>query len=268
MKKIMCSFRSGLYEPIRDVDMYKFLTTDYYDEQLEKIRSTEDKEERQELKKLLGAITPSARFEGRMREENILEHTGRLCVDIDGADNIYTADSMKEVLCNLSNVEFAALSASGNGVYCIIPIDPEKHRESFDYIQHWFQEELNITIDSQCHNISRLRFASSDKEYYYNDNAERLEIGDWVKPAPELPAVTEGLFDTKQPYKDFIQYCERYEGEFAEGGRNRWIYQKACKAREKFGLDAIQAEAALMRYSSKGFSPQEIRTSVRSAYRS
>ncbi len=267
MKEIKVSFRAGLGQPIREVDMYRFLTTSHYDKQLEEIRNTEDKEQRQELKKKLGAITPSGLFRGSMKEKNLVSHTARLCVDIDGGDNLYTAESMKDVLCSISTVEFASYSASGDGVYAIIVIDPEKHRESFDYIQNWFKKDLGITIDLQCHNISRLRFASSDKDFYYNDNAEVLDIGDWKKPEPEMPASEAVAFETSLPMDDFLQYCKRYDGEFQEGNRNHFLFHKACKAREKFELTQEQTEGILRRYVIMGFPESELRTTVRSAYK-
>ena len=264
LDEITISFRASFNAPIRDVNLMKYLKSDYYKPLLDKIRAEEDKDVRSDLKRSLGAITPSGRFRTAMKDEELVEHSGLLCVDIDAQDNKYTAQSMKDVVCKLDSVAYAAFSASGNGVFALVRIDPDKHLKSFQYIEQFFREELDINIDGQCKNLARLRFASNDPDHYINDNAVELNIGDWEKPKQEQVRSFNDVDTTG--YEDFATYCGYYEKEFLEGNRNRWVYNKMCKARDKFGMSKNEALAAMDRYVSSGFTTSEMNTTARSVF--
>ena len=91
---------------------------------------------------------------------------------------------------------YCGLSASGNGLFCIIPYaDPTNHKNVFEAIKNDF-EEMGIIIDKSCGDICRLRFLSHDTQPYVNKHAEVYTS----KPKTKSNAV-EYIYKPKQKYK-------------------------------------------------------------------
>lgn len=139
---------------------------------INEIRSTTEKETIRQLKSKLPCVTMSGIFSER-NSEKLIEHSGLMCIDIDGKDNPHITD-MEKLKCKLSKLPdmlYCGLSVSGRGVFCLIPIaDPNKHRQHFYSIEKDFQE-MGITIDSACKDITRLRYCSYDPKPVININA-------------------------------------------------------------------------------------------------
>lgn len=155
------------------VDLRTFLLSDKYKNEVEQIRSETDKNKRSELKKHIPAITISGIFEPIRSDENLKEHSGLLCIDIDGQDNTHIKNfsDLKKQLSNLKEVLYCGLSVSGNGYFVIVPIAyPDKHREHFRAIKEDFIS-YGIFIDDSCINVSRMRLYSYDSTPYINEKA-------------------------------------------------------------------------------------------------
>lgn len=150
-----------------------FLLSDKYKAEIEELRTVEDKNERNRLKKRLPCITVSGIFEPIRATENLIEYSGLICIDIDGQDNrhIQNFANLKEQIARLDEVLYCGLSASGNGYFVIIPIqNPKQHREHFKAIQEDFNK-WGIVIDANCKDVTRLRGYSYDPEPYINEDA-------------------------------------------------------------------------------------------------
>ena len=160
----------------RNVDLFKILTTAKWQHLTDKVRAETNKAKRDKLKQqLLPAFTPSGVFRKDERNnEGLVKHSGYMCIDIDGDDNPTIKDWQSVVfeLGKLPQIAFAGLSASGNGVFAIIPIKyPDKHKEHFEAFQKSFAKR-GLVIDPKCGNVSRLRFYSYNNKYYINKEAE------------------------------------------------------------------------------------------------
>lgn len=69
-------------------------------------------------------------------------------------------------------IMYCGLSASGKGVFCIIPYeDYRKHKLHFYALEQEFKD-MGIVVDSSCSDICRLRFYSYDEHPYVNFDAE------------------------------------------------------------------------------------------------
>ena len=146
---------------------------DYRTVLIKELRNESDSMKRRELKELLPAITVSCVCSER-RTEKIYEYTNLICIDIDGKDNpsISNIEDLKIKLGELPYIMYCGLSASGNGLFCIIPyVDPANHKNVFESIKNDF-EEMGIIIDKSCGDICRLRFLSHDTQPYVNKHAE------------------------------------------------------------------------------------------------
>lgn len=140
------------------------------------IRYTTDEEERKRLKASLPAITPSGIFSER-RANKLIDHSGLICIDIDGKDNphITNIESLKQQLSNNEYILYCGLSVSGNGLFCLIPIAyPEQHKGHFYALQKDFQD-MGIAIDKGCSDVCRLRGYSYDSNPYVNPEAVNYE---------------------------------------------------------------------------------------------
>lgn len=151
-----------------------------------RIRQIEDKTERSKLKAILPAVTLSGLFSKR-KIDNLITHSGYLCIDIDADDNPTITDfvELRNQLRNIVNISYVGLSVSGRGVFGLIPIKfTEKHKEHFEALKVAFSK-LGIVLDKACGDITRLRIYSYDKDAYFNDNAvifeETLDFGNKPK---------------------------------------------------------------------------------------
>lgn len=165
----------------RVTSLAEFLNDASSHQLIQQIRMTENKAERIRLKSGLPCATISAiRPDGR-KAEDAFEHTGLICMDIDGQDNpgFESGAELKAEVCKVAEVAYCSLSASGNGCFAIFRLShPENHLGFFLALQRLFKSHLGIAIDGQCKDVKRLRFATFDTEQYINENAETFRIID------------------------------------------------------------------------------------------
>lgn len=165
---------------------------------IQQIRMTEDKNERTRLKSGLPCATISAVCPDGRKTDDAFEHTGLICIDIDGQDNprFESGAELKAEVSKVAEVAYCSLSASGNGCFAIFRLSyTENHLGHFLALQRLFRSRLSIVIDGQCKDVKRLRFASYDSEPYINDNAEPFRIIDAAtnpKPNPTKTTVAMG----------------------------------------------------------------------------
>ncbi len=160
----------------KDISLLRWLEGyDRFNALVDAIRAEPDKDRRRELKKGLPAITPSGRFSAR-RADGLIEHSGFIALDFDDTD----PEQAKRTLRGISNVFYAGLSASGGGLWALIPIsDPEHHRRHFEALQADFRG-LGMEIDAACSDVARLRFYSYDRDPVFN-----MEATPYHKLAPQ-----------------------------------------------------------------------------------
>lgn len=200
-----------------------FVLSDKYKAEIEHLRTIEDKQLRNELKKQLPAVTISGIFEPTRTADNLIEHSGLICIDIDGQDNrhIQNFANLKAQIAKFDEVLYCGLSASGNGFFVIIPIqNPKRHKEHFKAIQEDFNK-WGIVIDGNCKDVTRLRGYSYDPEPYINENAKvysRVVL-------PKVKHTIQSNFDASDNISKIVniavQYginmCECYSDWFAIG---------------------------------------------------
>ena len=159
--------------PLKSIKLRTFLTSAKYKDKVERIRSIQNKKERNRLKAQLPAVTPSGLFKTKRAAANLVEHSGLIQLDIDGKDNEHLdMQEVKEILMELPIVAYCGFSVSGAGVFALVPIaQPNRHREHFLALEEDLKNDHNILIDSSCKDVTRLRGYSYDKDYYMNENA-------------------------------------------------------------------------------------------------
>lgn len=150
-----------------------FLFGDACREEIMRIRAAEDKQVRSALKRQLPCAAISGVFEPTRSAENLKEHSGFICLDIDGHDNPGIADweCLKRQLAVIPQIAFADLSVSGRGLFLLVPIRyPSCHKAHFLQLEEDFKL-MGITLDHSCSDICRLRTKSFDASPYVNEHA-------------------------------------------------------------------------------------------------
>lgn len=182
----------------RVASLAEFLDDTSSHQLIQQIRMTEGKTERTRLKSGLPCATISAICPDGRKADDAFEHTGLICIDIDGQDNpvFGSGAELKAEVCKVSEAAYCSLSASGNGCFAIFRLShPENHLGHFLALQRLFKSRLGIVIDGQCKDVKRLRFASYDSEPYINNNAEPFRIIDAAtnpKPNPTKASMAMG----------------------------------------------------------------------------
>ena len=175
-----------------------FLFSKEYKDDILRLRTVFDKDERNALKRGLPQATISGVFSPTRAKNNLSQHSGLICVDIDAKDNpdILDWETLKQDLSVLPQIAYCALSVSGKGLFLVIPLRyPEKHLQQFRQLQIDFRK-MGIMIDSACSDITRLRCLSYDEHPIINENA----------------TLYEGVYVEKPKHKSFPT-CFIYEGE-------------------------------------------------------
>lgn len=190
MKKDIFDTEISVYNGVRDVYGYtcklrSFLFDKKHILEIEHLRSLSTKEERNEIKKKLPQACISGIFTPTRRVDNLITHSGLICVDIDRKDNqdIANWNELKQELSKLPQIAYISLSVSGKGYFLIIPLRyPNYHKQQFEQLKRDF-ERMGIIIDRACGDVTRMRCLSYDAEPYINTEAIPYE-GYYVEPRP------------------------------------------------------------------------------------
>lgn len=231
--------------PQKTVNLFEWLKDPIHKQNIEYFRGL-PMEDRKKVKEMLQCITASGVFSVR-RLDGLIQHSGIICIDIDAKENpgITDFEYLRDQISNMSNVAYCSLSASGKGVFCLIPIKfPEKHKEHFNALKMDFLK-YNIVIDISCSDVSRLRISSYDERSYTNPNAVvytnllRMEI-----PKKEVYLKQEKLdkrgnsrsfSDSKTKVFEIVALIEESNTDIT-GNYAQW-FQIGCAIANEFGED-------------------------------
>lgn len=211
--EIRISIYDGVTDRVGRVDSLKnFLFSRRHMVEIERLRSMQTKEERAVIKKSLPAACISGTFSPTRKTENLVKHSGFICVDIDRKDNqhIENWDDLKQELRKLKEIAYIGVSVSGNGYFVIIPLRyPHAHKKQFEQLKIDFKR-FGINIDQSCGDITRLRIMSYDPCPYVNENAESYAGYYREQKRPQKPGCVVAPDEASTIYK-ISACCERIE---------------------------------------------------------
>ena len=128
---------------------------------------------KEERRKRLPAYTISALMGSGRKNEDIIEYSNIIAVDIDAKDNTqYSKEELRNKITSFPYVFYCAQSVGGKGYFAIIELDGSKDdfKPHFKAIEDDFKT-MGIKIDNACKDMTRLRYVSYDDEPYTNMNA-------------------------------------------------------------------------------------------------
>jgi len=138
---------------------------------IEKIRSSNDPETINVLKKELPAVTFAGQFIIRRQNEPFIP-TGLIVVDIDKLEELA---NINNILKNDKYTRLLFISPSGKGLKIIVQIPQVKDifefKSRFNSLKTYYLDKYNISIDTSGSDVTRLCFISYDTNYYYNPDA-------------------------------------------------------------------------------------------------
>jgi len=231
MSKISIFPNARATTPESTIDIAEFLTAVKFGKwrtQIELIRSEPDKEKRSQLKTELQAVTASGVFSKR-NQDSLLQHSGFICIDLDNFTDRTSLLSDPYTYALLS-------SASGGGLAVFVRINPEKHKESFKWLQEYFFKTYGIVCDPAPSNHASLRFVSYDPNCFIN---EKSKTAKHAAPKPKkihsLPiffsddkvgimvkeAVDRGI-NIAESYSDYLTLGFALAAGFGESGRHHF----------------------------------------------
>lgn len=157
------------------INLKDFLMGGKFKDVVDEVRKGKTPAERSEIKNKnaykIPCVTTSGTFSYR-NSNHLVSHSGLMAIDIDDDDN--SEDIMKNVPKILKELDFIAYvgkSITGDGYFAICKIDNPLHIEQHYYAMEAILADKGITLDNHCKDITRLRLASYDEDYYYNPNA-------------------------------------------------------------------------------------------------
>jgi hypothetical protein len=130
---------------------------------IEPIRKEIDKPKRDRLKKALPSVTIGGVFKER-NTEGLIDHSGFICVDIDAYND-------KTALLQDKYTYALFRSTSGNGIAVVVRVNPDKHKESYRWLEHYYFSTFGISVDPAPKNVASLRYVSYDPDIYINPRA-------------------------------------------------------------------------------------------------
>ncbi len=229
------------------------------------IRTTKDKNERNELKKKLPALCFSGVFNKR-KDSALVEHSGLICLDFDGYEKQKLLLEHKEKLTKDSYVYSVFISPSGNGLNVLvkIPANPDNHVNYFNSLEKYFDSTY---FDKMCKNVSRVCYESYDPLIYTNENSklwdtisekEYNEVDSYQDP-PTIP-----ITDENKVVDILVKWwAKKYP--MVEGQRNQNCFVLAM-AFNDYGINKSLAGYVLNNYATKSFNQAEITRTIDSAY--
>lgn len=232
---------------------------------IKKIRTEKNKQERNELKKLLPAICFSGIFNKRS-DASLVQHSGLICLDFDGYTSTKEMSEDKENLRKNKFVYSVFVSPSGNGLKVLvkIPEDPENHINYFNSLEKYFNSQY---FDKTSKNVSRVCYESYDALIHVNENSsvwDKIEEPEYTELSKFRDKPTIPITDENKVVDILIKWwTKKYP--MIEGQRNHNVYILAM-AFNDFGISKPLASYVLNNYVSSDFPISEIQRTIDSAY--
>lgn len=246
---VSCTRNYFTHDNPRTVNLWNWLHSKKYLNDIVSIRREPDKIKRDGMKAKIPAITPSGTFT-HVEAKSLVKHSGLIQFDIDVKDNPLITDfnALKtEIGKKLPFVAYCGLSASGKGVWGLVPIaQPERHTQCFTAIELVFKEELDITLDPRPKNVASFRGYSYDPAPYM---PQRVMLFEWVHN-PQKPPKATNFEQNGTDDQNRVEHCINEltrRGLFLGDSYESW-YTIGCGLAKTFGESGREYFLAISAY--------------------
>ena len=174
------------------------------------------------------AITTAGIFKNPRSNKNLMISSHIYCIDVDHCD----VEETKSILFSLPYVWCAGVSTSGEGVWALVPINPEGNRSNILRAIIKDLTDLDITADPNVNDIARLRGLGYDENLLIKDGmvdiyCNELEEERLVSVQHSITPLKFKHSDGGLLYDDMFCYkaadlAINYFG-YTVSGRNKWL---------------------------------------------
>lgn len=213
-----------------------------WQDQVIKIRTIKDHEQRQQAKKALPYVTISGVFSQRS-VAGIAAHSGFISMDLDNLSS--DLEGVRTLLSKDPHVYACFTSVSGTGLCVLFKIDPERHSDAFDGISEYLIKQYQLIVDPSGKDISRPRYVSFDPELFHNENS--LTFKKYL-PKPKQRKIQSTIFVQDEfervitemqsagvscvdDYRDWVAIGFGLADQFGEAGRNYYHILSSCSTK-------------------------------------
>lgn len=209
-------------------ELLEGIRTGRWAEAVTAVRECGDKESRDAAKRSVPCVTVSGTFTKR-NQTSMLRHSGFICIDIDTECN--------RVALGLDPYTYALFdSVSRQGVAIMVKVNPDRHSESFDWLQQHYFDTYGVVVDPKPRNIVSLRFVSYDPLIIINEHSRTAKTKARRVAAPKSAplvytgdqisqlvsdAVTRGV-NIAENYEDYLNLSFALADELGESGREHF----------------------------------------------
>jgi len=137
-----------------------------------------------DAKEKMPVVTVSGVFVGGHSASKLVGHSGLICMDFDLKGNPLFAGGLDAIREQLAEDQYSALafvSVGGKGLAVICKIDPEYHKESFEWLCEYYLDQHGLVADKSCGNVNRLRFVSWDADAQLTKAKQSCYVGGVVR---------------------------------------------------------------------------------------
>lgn len=240
---------------------------------ISKIRSEQNKEKRDRLKKNLFYICFSGEFRKRLNEE-LVEHSGLICLDFDNFPNTKTLELWLNKIKTDKHCFAAFISPSGMGLKVLFKIPKcktnDEHNSRFDAIHKYFSN--CEYFDKNGKGMNRVCYESYDPNVFVNKDSEVFtDILTETKDKSDRLSSIKAVIDS-DAYSVFAKLVTWFESKYnlKKGSRNANLFYFASACRD-YSLDENIATVLLTNYASSNADDfqsisNEIQIIIKSAY--
>jgi len=180
------NIQSNTLTPTTLADVFKELTSDKHRPVIEQVRTEQDKDKRNAIKKRIPYFVPAGLFRDNVRKKaEWVEDSGAVILDVDEYDTVKSSELVG--LASVMPTTLGAFLSPSGGLKVIVktePTDctPEAYLRKWEHVKGVYEKELGVEVDPSGKDPSRACFFSYDRGAYYNPDADPLPI-----PEPEEP---------------------------------------------------------------------------------
>ena len=232
--------------------------------------SNNNKADADQLKKQLLAFTVSGTFNNGRSMDKIENYSQYVILDIDKLSLSQLQEAINTT--HLAPYTYASfISPSGNGIKIIVKVNTTKdqHKEAYKQVVDYYEQALNIDIDTSGSDICRLCFVSYDEDCFIKNEADTFQV-ETLKVIEDNKINTSTVNNSnncKLSDLDKFQNCVSFTNNVAtyqEGNRNNYIFQLACNC-NRIGLSQLDTENFIGQ--SYSLNTAEIKAAIKSAYK-
>jgi len=218
---------------------------------LDVIRTTDDKRQRDKLKKSLPSICFSGEF-SRRNSKDLIKHNGLICLDFDGFKDEKRMAKVKKEMTQEPCVMSVFVSPSGKGLKVLvkIPDNPLDHKEHFNALEDYFRLP---EFDTSTKDVGRVCYESYDPKIYINPDSilftdKLAEKSKEIDKSESHTTKTIIVHDEDVIIQKLMVWWNRDYG-FVEGSRNSNLLALAC-ALSNYGIPKPSAQAHIVKICS------------------